>query len=153
MDEKSNEKIPKHLYESEEFYENDRERKKISYLERRLNEIDFNLNLFDRKIKAKIKEFFLIYADSKYPKKKKDSKGNEQTNKFLNNLIKNRSIDEINKILDKIGNKKMQKELSIYENEFFIKYHYDFRILEMELEKRQSSSYEGKTINEEIKPF
>ena len=150
MDEKSNEKIPKHLYESEEFYENDRERKKISYLERRLNEIDFNLNLFDRKIKAKIKEFFLIYADSKYPKKKKDSKGNEQTNKFLNNLIKNRSIDEINKILDKIGNKKMQKELSIYENEFFIKYHYDFRILEMELEKRQSSSYEGKTINEEI---
>ena len=44
----------------------------------------------------------------------------------------------------------MQKELSIYENEFFIKYHYDFRILEMELEKRQSSSYEGKTINEEI---
>ena len=87
MDEKSNEKIPKHLYESEEFYEKDRERKKISYLERRLNEINFNLNLFDRKIKAKIKEFFLIYADSKYPKKKKDSKGNEQTNKFLNNLV------------------------------------------------------------------
>ena len=71
MNAKSEETIPKHYYESEEFYENDRKRKKVNYLERRLNEIDFNLNLFDGKIKEKIKEFFLKYANSKYQKKEK----------------------------------------------------------------------------------
>ena len=150
MNAKSEETIPKHYYESEEFYENDRKRKKVNYLERRLNEIDFNLNLFDGKIKEKIKEFFLKYANSKYQKKKKDSKGNEKTNKFLNNLIKNRSIDEINKILDEITNKEMQKELDNYENELIIKYNFNIRRLEMELEIRQSNSYYGKTVNEEL---
>ena len=150
MNAKSEETIPKHYYESEEFYENDRKRKKVNYLERRLNEIDFNLNLFDGKIKEKIKEFFLKYANSKYQKKKKDSKGNEKTNKFLNNLIKNRSIDEINKILDEITNKEMQKELDNYENELIIKYNFNIKRLEMELEIRQSNSYYGKTVNEEL---
>lgn len=150
MNAKSEETIPKHYYESEEFYENDRKRKKVNYLERRLNEIDFNLNLFDGKIKEKIKEFFLKYANSKYQKKKKDSKGNEKTNKFLNNLIKNRSIDEINKILDEITNKEMQKELDNYENELIIKYNFNIIRLEMELEIRQSNSYYGKTVNEEL---
>ena len=150
MNAKSDETIPKHYYESEEFYENDRERKKISYLEGRLNEIDFNLNLFDGKIKAKIKDFFLRYANNKYPKKKKDSKGNEKTNKFLNNLIKNRSVDEINKILDEIENKEMKKELIIYEEELHKKYNFNIRRLEMELERRQSSFYYGKTVNEEL---
>jgi hypothetical protein len=150
MNVKSDETIPKHYYESEEFYENDRERKKVNYLERRLNEIDFNLNLFDGKIKAKIKEFFLRYANSKYPKKKKDSKGNEKTNKFLNNLIKNRSIDEINKILDEITNKEMQKELDNYENEFIIKYNSKFRIFELILETKQSQFYNDRSIKEEL---
>ena len=150
MNAKSEETIPKHYYESEEFYENDRKRKKVNYLERRLNEIDFNLNLFDGKIKEKIKEFFLKYANSKYQKKKNDSKGNEKTNKFLNNLIKNRSIDEINKILDEITNKEMQKELDNYENELIIKYNFNIKRLEMELEIRQSNSYYGKTVNEEL---
>ena len=150
MNAKSEETIPKHYYESEEFYENDRKRKKVNYLERRLNEIDFNLNLFDGKIKEKIKEFFLKYANSKYQKKKNDSKGNEKTNNFLNNLIKNRSIDEINKILDEITNKEMQKELDNYENELIIKYNFNIKRLEMELEIRQSNSYYGKTVNEEL---
>ena len=148
MNAKSEETIPKHYYESEEFYENDRKRKKVNYLERRLNEIDFNLNLFDGKIKVKIKEFFLSYANSKYQKKKKDSKGNEKTNKFLNNLIKNRSIDEINKILDEITNKEMQKELDNYENELIIKYNSKFRIFELILETKQSQFYNDRSIEE-----
>ena len=148
MNAKSEETIPKHYYESEEFYENDRKRKKVNYLERRLNEIDFNLNLFDGKIKEKIKEFFLKYANSKYQKKKKDSKGNEKTNKFLNNLIKNRSIDEINKILDEITNKEMQKELDNYENELIIKYNSKFRIFELILETKQSQFYNDRSIEE-----
>ena len=148
MNAKSEETIPKHYYESEEFYENDRKRKKVNYLERRLNEIDFNLNLFDGKIKEKIKEFFLKYANSKYQKKKKDSKGNEKTNKFLNNLIKNRSIDEINKILDEITNKEMQKELDTYENELIIKYNSKFRIFELILETKQSQFYNDRSIEE-----
>lgn len=148
MNAKSEETIPKHYYESEEFYENDRKRKKVNYLERRLNEIDFNLNLFDGKIKTKIKEFFLKYANSKYQKKKKDSKGNEKTNKFLNNLIKNRSIDEINKILDEITNKEMQKELDNYENELIIKYNSKFRIFELILETKQSQFYNDRSIEE-----
>lgn len=148
MNAKSEETIPKHYYESEEFYENDRKRKKVNYLERRLNEIDFNLNLFDGKIKEKIKEFFLKYANSKYQKKKKDSKGNEKTNKFLNNLIKNRSIDEINKILDEITNKEMQKKLDNYENELIIKYNSKFRIFELILETKQSQFYNDRSIEE-----
>ena len=148
MNAKSEETIPKHYYESEEFYENDRKRKKVNYLERRLNEIDFNFNLFDGKIKEKIKEFFLKYANSKYQKKKKDSKGNEKTNKFLNNLIKNRSIDEINKILDEITNKEMQKELDNYENELIIKYNSKFRIFELILETKQSQFYNDRSIEE-----
>ena len=74
----------------------------------------------------------------------------EKTNKFLNNLIKNRSIDEINKILDEITNKEMQKELDNYENELIIKYNFNIKRLEMELEIRQSNSYYGKTVNEEL---
>ena len=154
MNEKSNknilEHLPEHLYENEKFYENERKRKKLSYLEERLNEIGFNLNLFEGRIKAKIKDFFLRYANNKYPKKKKDFKGNEQTKKFLNNLIKNRSVNEIDKILKEISNKEIQKELKIYEEEFSKEYILYFRILEIELEEKQSQSYIDKTINEEL---
>ena len=44
----------------------------------------------------------------------------------------------------------MQKELDNYENELIIKYNFNIKRLEMELEIRQSNSYYGKTVNEEL---